>query len=375
MPPILVIADDLSGAAELAAIAAARGLVAEVHREFDPSSRADVIAIDTDTRQPHAENVAAKISELATHPAFQQSRVFKKVDSVLRGYPRIEIEALLGALNRERAVLIPANPSRGRTIVEGKLLVEGIPLDQTGFASDGEFPRHSSSIEALLPSHGSLPLHAGKRLKPPLLSGIIVPDVASLSELAGMAAQMDDSILAAGAADFFEAMLDRWQKPLSLPRASETPQPISKPALLVCGSRVAWPQRVAACEAAKIPIQQVNGPEWVPKNDVSRPIECAVGLLGLGDQTHPDRLQALHELGELASQVIRTWNVKTLLLEGGATAAAVVSELGWKHFSVQASASPGVGYLRPIDDESAPLLLIKPGSYPWPSEIWQSFSG
>ena len=37
--------------------------------------------------------------------------------------------------------------------------------------------------------------------------------------------------------------------------------------------------------------------------------------------------------------------------------------------------APGVGFLKPIHDPAAPLLLIKPGSYPWPSEIWRSFTG
>ncbi len=44
-------ADDVSGAAELAGLAAARGWRAEVQTRFDASSGADVIALDADTRQ------------------------------------------------------------------------------------------------------------------------------------------------------------------------------------------------------------------------------------------------------------------------------------------------------------------------------------
>jgi len=47
---IAVIADDLTGAAELAGAAASFGLSAEVHTSFRPESGADVIAIDSDTR-------------------------------------------------------------------------------------------------------------------------------------------------------------------------------------------------------------------------------------------------------------------------------------------------------------------------------------
>jgi uncharacterized protein YgbK (DUF1537 family) len=373
MPPILVIADDLSGAAEIAAIAAERGLAAEVHREFDPSSRAEVIAIDTDTRQPSAKVAATKLRTLAAHPAFQRSHVFKKVDSVLRGHPHTEIATLLQVMNRQRAVLVPANPSRGRTIVRGEYLVEGLSLDKTAFASDEDFPRHSSSIESLLHLEGSLPLHVGRRLGPPLLDGIIVPDILSMPDVERAAGLTDDTTLAAGAADFFEAMLDRWhEQPSGCRIPAKTPS-ICKPALLVCGSRVAWPHRVTACEAAQIPIRLIDGPKAGLGDHGQHSLELVAGLIGIGDDNHPDPGRALRNLGATAAQAIETCGVKTLLVEGGATATAIVTQLGWKRFIVQSAATPGVGFLKPVEDPGAPLLLIKPGSYLWPNEIWQSF--
>ena len=48
---ILVITDDLSGAAELAGTAFAHGLTAEVQTEFQPRTEAQVICLDTDTRR------------------------------------------------------------------------------------------------------------------------------------------------------------------------------------------------------------------------------------------------------------------------------------------------------------------------------------
>jgi uncharacterized protein YgbK (DUF1537 family) len=212
-------------------------------------------------------------------------------------------------------------------------------------------------------------------LEPLLLAGISVPDVASLPDVSQAATLVDDSTLAAGAADFFETMLDRWQSQSNLSRAPAAAQPIYKPALLICGSRVAWPQRLAACEAAQIKIYSINGLRTWLGNDGSRPLESVAGLLGIGDDNHPDPNRALRELGALASLAINDFSAKTLLLEGGATAAAVVSHLGWKRFSVQPAATPGVGFLQPFGDPNAPMLLIKPGSYPWPPEIWQSFCG
>jgi len=84
-------------------------------------------------------------------------------------------------------------------------------------------------------------------------------------------------------------------------------------------------------------------------------------------------------------------SVRTVLVEGGATAAALVEHLHWKRFRVAASAPAGVGVLKPeapakesADSPSLalqastaepPTLLIKPGSYDWPDEIWRQFAG
>ena len=82
---ILILADDLSGAAELAGIAASRGLKAEVQvtvgpglflkapssgLQTEPCSAADVIAIDTQTRSLSPEAAAAKIRSVYEQERF-----------------------------------------------------------------------------------------------------------------------------------------------------------------------------------------------------------------------------------------------------------------------------------------------------------------
>src|SRR5438445_70213 len=98
MPRIVVIADDLSGAAEVAGIAASRGLMVEVQRSFDASSPAPVIAVDTESRSvpPALATPRMRVIE-AQMPKDGQAWVFKKVDSLLRGNPRAEIEAMIQA--------------------------------------------------------------------------------------------------------------------------------------------------------------------------------------------------------------------------------------------------------------------------------------
>jgi uncharacterized protein YgbK (DUF1537 family) len=61
--------------------------------------------------------------------------------------------------------------------------------------------------------------------------------------------------------------------------------------------------------------------------------------------------------------------ITALLLEGGATARAIMNQLGWTRLHACQGSAQGVAILRP-DGTPGPLLYIKPGSYAWPPEIW-----
>jgi uncharacterized protein YgbK (DUF1537 family) len=371
--PIIIIADDLSGAAELAGIAFTHGLSAEVHREFEAGDDANVIAIDTDSRHlapsAAAERLAALTSQiLATNPVW----IYKKVDSVLRGNVRAEIEAILKVSGHSRALLIPANPSRGRIIRNGQYFINGTPLNQTPFAHDPDHPRRSADVLALLG-----PGSAESR-------NISVPDIEGESQLERLATQCDAMALPAGAADFFAALLQhrapqraRGRESLSQDGFPDAPSAIAKdsrpilaqlhaPALLVCGSLSAWPARRNACLAAGIPICTSNEPMKVSSGSGAL-------LLGIGEMRLESTSEnALRILAQCTARLISQLSCKITLAEGGATAAAIAAERNWKRFQVVATAPAGVGVLRPLET-NAPLFLIKPGSYPWPAEVWEGF--
>ena len=118
---IAVIADDLSGAAELAGVARASGLSAEVQTQFTADTDADVVCVDTDTRsrsEVDAAHIVTKVSRQIA--AARPDWIYKKCDSVLRGHVRVELRAFMAVFSLSRLLLIPANPSRGRVIRGGK---------------------------------------------------------------------------------------------------------------------------------------------------------------------------------------------------------------------------------------------------------------
>jgi uncharacterized protein YgbK (DUF1537 family) len=363
---IVVIADDLSGAAELAGIAFARGYSAEVQRQrFEPASAAEVIAVDTDSRSLSPEAAADRVREaarpiVAASPAW----IFKKVDSLLRGNVRAETESLLAVTGHARAILAPANPSRGRTIAGGSLLIDGVPVDRTDFAVDPEHPRQSANIGELL-GRGDL-----------AASYIQSPDVLSLNDLERLANQVADRTLPAGAADFFAALLACRPTQSGIGHVSTSQLSVEPPVLLVCGSRAAWDQRAAQCAAAHVPMWTLPPAGGWPREDLadgpaSRLLAAGRLLLGIGPLESSQRpAELVRRLAELTARVLEQAPVKTLLLEGGATAEAVAERLGWRRLAVAAPAPAGIGILRPLETPVSQRVWIKPGSYPWPDAVW-----
>jgi uncharacterized protein YgbK (DUF1537 family) len=85
------------------------------------------------------------------------ARLFKKMDSILRGQPAAEIGALLGALRQAgqptMAVVAPAFPATGRTTVSGRMWLQGAPLEASPLWA-GEHSYRNADLRAVLASAG-----------------------------------------------------------------------------------------------------------------------------------------------------------------------------------------------------------------------------
>jgi uncharacterized protein YgbK (DUF1537 family) len=98
-------------------------------------------------------------------------------------------------------------------------------------------------------------------------------------------------------------------------------------------------------------------------------------LVGIGEvQSTAPPVELHSRLADLAAHILGQTRVATLLAEGGATATAIAQCMQWNRMAIVAAAPAGVGVLRPIDSEQSPLVLIKPGSYPWPEAIWRQLT-
>ena len=125
-----LLADDLTGACDSAAPFLGEGRVlVSIWPAFAPDSSAACLAISTETRDGTPEEARTR-SRQAVHLLLTAgaNRIFRKVDSRLRGHLR---EELAGALDAwpGRCLLAPALPAEGRLTVGGRQLVDGAAID------------------------------------------------------------------------------------------------------------------------------------------------------------------------------------------------------------------------------------------------------
>ena len=124
---IVMIADDLSGAADCAVSCAVQGLRTIVQLSEAPSSEpAQVLAIDAATRSMPADRAAATIARIVAMYEHAPDRVlFKKLDSLLRGHIGAELAAMRCGQAPAIIVMAPALPAQGRTTIDGCLWLNG----------------------------------------------------------------------------------------------------------------------------------------------------------------------------------------------------------------------------------------------------------
>ncbi len=164
-PSVLgLVADDLTGAADSAAGFAEQGWIVLLCLHPDalavPPPTGDglptVLAVTTGARA-WSDAAAARATARAVDAlvASGAERLYVKVDSTVRGSVAGQIAGALTAWSRVHtgasAVLCPAFPGQHRTVVDGAVLVDGVPVSQSAAALDPVTPRTISDLTRIVP--------------------------------------------------------------------------------------------------------------------------------------------------------------------------------------------------------------------------------
>lgn len=371
---IVVLADDLTGAAEVAGIALVSGLTAEVHIDRLLPSNSDVVVIDADSRSCSDREATEKMRHIAIQVRDAAPQwVFTKVDSLLRGPVHAALQAINEVFQCERILMVNANPRKGRVVQGGELTIEGQPIDQTCFANDPEHPREGSGIDRLLgvPPQPVASVQFDRSLP---RNGFLVGDAASECELLSWARlvfgmrgeqyeenRLEPKTLLVGAAEFFQALLTvRGFRFGAAVRNADVPLMIEPDSLLISGSRVG--------SLTELPIPKT--PVAIDDQDVVARIrqqlqEEGRSVLHCLPELAADADRCAASIVSVASDVIRTHNPHHVWIEGGRTACRLVRACGWERLVAKQVHGDGVVRMG-VAGASVPDLVLKPGSYPWP---------
>jgi D-threonate/D-erythronate kinase len=378
---VLVIADDLTGAADSGVSFALRGMRTTVLLDpAAPAPRSEVFVLDTDSRHATPDRAARAVRAAVRSPA---PHVFKKIDSTLRGNVSAELEALKAS---RRIVVCPASPGTGRTVVGGAVRVRGVPLHETGtWAAEAKaVPRSvAEAVHPLKLRVVDLATVRGSRgeLCAALAEHDAVCDAETADDLRAIVAAglaLPERPIWVGAAGLAEAVAQQlWPN-----FAPAHPPPVAGPVLAVVGSahpvarRQAERLAVRFGQTLELPVPELlaAGPAELAETagKLAAQLESGDTLVTLRPDRKPDPGQSRRLAGALAA-VTAEARPGLFVLTGGETARSILTRYGVRGLRLFAEVEPGVVLSRTVGPEPA-WVLTKAGGFGEPSTLDKAIS-
>jgi D-threonate/D-erythronate kinase len=351
-----LVADDLTGAADSAVGFAQHGWRVELAlrsgapRVLNPSI-ATVLALTTETRALHdtdaAQQTFTATNELITAGA---ERLYVKIDSTVRGSVAAQIDGAIRAWSTAHdnaiAVVCPAFPNLGRTVVNGAVLVDGVPVGDTAAGNDPVTPRTESDLLRIIPgSVRGTPDTVGS-------ARIVVVDARTTSDLDMLAARLataDHSVIMVGSGGLTAALGRLW------------PVEPGSPATLL-------PRR-----AASGVLVAVSSLHPVTREQVAQLCEHPSDQVKIMTATQAINVSAAEAAAELADRVaaeLRAGYYLAAVLVGGDGAAAILRRLAADRLVVDSMISTGCANGTVVGGPADGLRLItKSGGFGQPDTL------
>ena len=382
MPKIFVLADDLTGAAEIGGVAFQYGLSVRLLLEPVENDQypEDVIIVDSDTRSLSPEQAEMKISAIISRINLQEfGLVFNKVDSILRGPVIAGIRSLLRRYDLNRAFLVPANPSRNRTVRGGKYYVGDRTINHTDFRFDPEYPRLSETVSELIIDNSGVIL-TGTLTDQDTSGKVVVPDITSEDDMHSFVSGLSgEGVLLAGASDFFRDIL-RLRMNL---QPGQLKMPFRKAEFnhFIIGSHAENTKKTIDILTRKnysvlhLPLSaidiQADFDEWISHVKIElgagRQIVVAGPAKNVEDKLKVKKIST--RLIDAAKIFLEKKSDNTqLFIEGGETASLFFRSMGWLDLQIHQTWDAG-GIVLLCTHVSDTFVAIKPGSYSWPDSV------
>ena len=405
-PLLGCVADDFTGATDLAGILVLNGMrtivtfgIPDADREID----ADAMVIALKSRSIPAE-VAVDMSRNALRWLRNVGcrRYFFKYCSTFDSTPKGNIgpvtEALMDELGADFSIACPAFPANRRTIYNGYLFVNGIPLAESGMRNHPLNPMTDSNLVRLLQAQttrkvGLIDYEAVQGGDTSIANaianlrssgvGLAIVDAISEAHLLSIASASRDIPLLTGASGLAIGIPEVFRKegllqPISnagkLPHVSGLSAIISGSCSEATRRQVAWIQQKVPTFHIN-PLQAVTDARLAHKAAQWALAKMSEGPVLISSTAAPDDVKAAQEkigvekagrliedlLAEVTLQLVSN-GARRLIVAGGETSGAVLNALGIHSIQIGPQIDPGVNWA--VSDGKIPLALaLKSGNF------------
>jgi uncharacterized protein YgbK (DUF1537 family) len=377
-----ILADDLSGACDTGLEFFQHGLPTAICLKA-PLFTATTLVLDSESRHLDANAARQRVRDFfpAGFSPAKPTLYYKKVDSTLRGNIEAELDELRTRL-RLPVVFTPAFPHMGRTVADGQLLVQGVPVHLTFIGQDPQAPVRSARLADAL--GGADAVLRRKDLQDRLSLRALLADSArlccdaatddDLREIvrACIAVRAPEDILWAGSAGLASALLDvllpESVAPPTEPRAARLPlffmMGSVNPASRAQAEHASGDGGIASVflDMRAMPHDAAAEEERLAARIVESLAQdrhtmfCSVAP---GTRVAPEHSAAVSALcGRVACRVLRAARAGLFFATGGETAAHCLEELACTQLAIEGAVSTGIPYARMQNGLCAGLPLI-----------------
>lgn len=401
-----VIADDMTGAADVALMLSKSGLraiqtIGAPDRASLPDADAVVVALKTRTA-PASDAVAQSRAALAILREAGARQIQFKYCSTFDSTPSGNIgpvaDALLDDLGAHIALVCPAFPANGRTIYQGRLFVGDLPLDESPMKDHPLTPMRDASLVRLMAGQTSRPVgllpHSTVARGPDAVRAALarlsadgvryaVADAIADSDLLILGRAAADAALVTGGSGIAHGLADNFRD-----GAPQSGPPFAAPdgrmAIIAGSCSAATRGQVKAALDAGLAARALDVrallegrldpadlAAWALAQAPAQPIliyssadpaEVAATQAAFGR----DRAGAAVEeaLADIAARLV-AGGARRLIVAGGETSGAVVQRLGVRALEIGPEIAPGVPWTRSIGEPDLALAL-KSGNFGQP---------
>jgi 3-dehydrotetronate 4-kinase len=404
-PSIGAIADDLTGATDLALTLSRGGMrvcqSVGLHGNSAPDAWADadavVVALKSRTipaNQAVAQSVAAASALMAAGVRQLFFKYCSTFDSTDEGNIGPVIEALLAHSGQKRTLVCPAFPANGRTVYKGYLFVGNQLLSDSGMKDHPLTPMRDASIVRMLGRQTKLPVslieietvrQGAETLRAALdvVPGVAVIDALDDADLQTIASAASGIFLITGGSGVAQGLpANHGYTGGAVPGGRSVGGAVPKGrAVVLAGScSLATLRQIEVAKAGGMPSFRLN-----PLAEGWMGVQEAVGF---AMQTHPGRVPLIYssadaaavrhaqntlgrlQVGEMLEQAmgeiaaaLADHGFERIVVAGGETSGAVIEKLGITDMYVGPEIDPGVPWMLTYYRGRPVALALKSGNF------------